>query len=96
MSGCPHPPRAAFEPLLPPLLLDHSSLTDVDLSRNRLRGELGREVGLLRRVRTLNLRDNRLTSLPPTVAGCSGLVELFLGEAWVWVMGGWGVDTSPN
>ncbi|GIM15864.1 hypothetical protein Vretimale_18551, partial [Volvox reticuliferus] len=56
------------------------SLTDLDLSRNRLRGELLREVGLLVRVRTLNLRDNKLVALPPTIAGCSSLVELYLGR----------------
>ncbi|GLC33883.1 hypothetical protein PLESTB_000814300 [Pleodorina starrii] len=57
-----------------------SSLTDLDLSRNLLRGELLRQVGLLARVRTLNLRDNKLTALPPTIAGCSAMVELYLGR----------------
>ncbi|GFR48186.1 hypothetical protein Agub_g10035, partial [Astrephomene gubernaculifera] len=57
-----------------------SSLTDLDLSRNRLRGQLLREVGLLARLRSLNLRDNKLAGLPPSIAGCTALVELYLGR----------------
>lgn len=63
-----------------PLLHPSRSLTDLDVSSNRLRGCLCGEVGLLPRLRTLNLRGNRLGALPPGLAGCSGLVELFAGE----------------
>lgn len=62
------------------------SLTDLDVSSNRLRGCLCGEVGLLPRLRTLNLRGNRLGALPPGLAGCSALVELFAG-GWLRVFG---------
>lgn len=55
------------------------SLAELDLSRNALCGPLPREIGLLTKLCILRLRENRITALPPTLAGCVSLVELYVG-----------------
>ena len=38
------------------------------------------QVGLLSCLRVLNLRENRLTAVPPSISNCVSLIELHLGN----------------
>lgn len=73
--GCCH----RLESLGGPLLANLPSLQELLLPRNALCGTLGREVGALRVLRVLDVRENRLTALPAELAGCTSLVELHAG-----------------
>jgi Leucine-rich repeat (LRR) protein len=55
------------------------SLQELELSSNQLRSSLPPELGNLGRLRLLWLRDNQLTELPPSIAGCTSLIELHAG-----------------
>jgi Leucine-rich repeat (LRR) protein len=55
------------------------SLQELQLGGNQLRGQLPPELGGLARLRLLWLRDNHLTELPASIAGCTSLIELHAG-----------------
>jgi Leucine-rich repeat (LRR) protein len=55
------------------------SLTDLDLSKNRLR-ELPASVGALQNLRRLNLSENILEQLPRTFGECASLEDLDLSN----------------
>jgi len=54
------------------------SLLELTLCTNQLRA-LPYEIGMLRRLRVLMLKENRISELPPTIGSCVSLTELYVG-----------------
>eukprot|EP00798_Chlamydomonas_sp_ICE-L_P003245 gene3245-13267_t len=48
------------------------SLTELNVSKNRLSGPLPQEIGFLTSLKVLDLRENKLTAIPPSLASCRG------------------------
>ncbi|MEW5312429.1 MAG: hypothetical protein WDW38_004066 [Sanguina aurantia] len=56
-----------------------ASLTELNLCRNRLEGVLCHEVGYLKKLRVLSLKENKLTGLPASLGGCAAMIECHVG-----------------
>jgi hypothetical protein len=56
-----------------------TALTEIKLSRNQLSGALSPAVSALCRFKTLDLCQNRLTTIPGELGQCTALVEINLG-----------------
>ncbi|KAK9817027.1 hypothetical protein WJX72_008577 [[Myrmecia] bisecta] len=65
--------------LQPRVLQGLLSLRDFNIARNRLSGQLSADVGALAKLEILNLKENKLTALPASLARCTNLVELHAG-----------------
>ncbi|OAE28954.1 hypothetical protein AXG93_2960s1330 [Marchantia polymorpha subsp. ruderalis] len=61
------------------ILGNFSNLTELNASKNFLKG-IPSDVGQLKKLIRLDVHQNRITDVPPSLAGCTGLIELFLGD----------------